>query len=170
MGTVAVGWIDDINYLATAPTPEEACQTLSNIGTDLDRWTESHASKCNKKKFQMLVLPPPRDPIAQEKERMAAARVRVGDTEIAPMESINILGVHLDPEVKRSTASKMNLLKSFSKSTWGLGLYEVRYIYTATLLPAVTYCCSVWWRRSPDIVYKFMKGLQKEASRQITKA
>ena len=36
-GAIAVGWIDDINFLATAPTPEEACNTLSDISTDLDR-------------------------------------------------------------------------------------------------------------------------------------
>jgi hypothetical protein len=55
--TSAIGYIDDVNIMATSETAEENCRKLETVYTRCQSWERKHASKFNPTKYNLIHIP-----------------------------------------------------------------------------------------------------------------
>jgi ribonuclease HI len=170
---LVTGYIDDICILAWGETAAENCQLLAEAHKVAEEWERRHASRFSPSKYGLIHMhrkhrrvPQPRGSTDTPLHLESAGVV----VEAKPI--LKYLGVWLDKHLTgqeqvraaRKKAAKLTAaLSSIAGSTWGTDILQLRRMYTAVLLPQVTYASSVWYVRGG---YGF-KGAENEVQRAM---
>lgn len=178
--TGAVGWMDDVNIITWGSSTEENCKKLETIYKKCKKWEETHASKFNPTKFNLIHLPSKCSKIT-DNERP----VWLDGREVKPVPRCRILGLIIDNKlnwnghiehIETKLTKSLGALSSLAGSTWGTGYKGLRQVYQATIIPQITYAASIWYApldsedsHREKAVGK-LEAIQKKAARIITGA
>jgi hypothetical protein len=139
-GISVVGFADDTNIVAFAPTARENCRTLERAWEVCERWARSRGMQFEPAKSELTHFTRKRTPPAD--------KVQLGDVELGPKTSVRFLGVWLDrklswkahqQELKRKLETQRHALTRLAASTWGFSLIKAREVYTKVIRSAMAY-------------------------------
>jgi hypothetical protein len=167
-----------VYFLAHSKRTEQNCQKLSRMHRKAKRWSRTHGSRFDIKKYQLVHLTRARGRINTKQPLTLSNMV------IQPSFSVRYLGVMMDqplrwwPHIKYvegKARTTLQALRSIAGSTWGSNLIALRLVYQSTVIPQIVYGCSVWYtpRCQPGHTTKMRMTLGKiqlEAARIIAGA
>lgn len=139
-GVSVVGFADDTNIVAFAPTARENCRTLEKAWEVCERWARSRGMQFEPAKSELTHFTRKRTPPAD--------KARLGSVELGPQTSVRFLGVWLDRKlswkahqqaIKRKLESQRLALTRLAASTWGFSLTKAREVYTKVIRSAMAY-------------------------------
>jgi len=182
---IVTGYIDDICILTWGDSAAENCSLLGEAHAVAEIWEKRHASKFSPKKYGLIHMnrkhrqvPQPEDP--------TDISLQLPGIEVKAESTIKYLGVWLDKhltgmeQIKAAHKKAVKLtaaLSSIAGSTWGTPILQLRRMYTAILLPQITYACSAWYVRggygfkgAENQIQKTMESIQHQALYRIAGA
>lgn len=172
-----VGFVDDINILAYGKSTQTNCNTLRYAHDECIKWARKHGVTFAPDKYELIHL-------SRTPRRFDMAKsLSIEGEEIAPTQSIKVLGVHIDSKlywgphmrsIEAKNATQSLALNRLGASTWGATFAKARQIYKTIVRPAITYSAPVWHQRSaggkPASKEKKLEILQNNSLRNITGA
>ena len=179
MGSLGIGYVDDVGLLVSGATVEECLNKIKIIYPICRRWAARHASIFDPDKFQLVHFTPTSHP--------DLTPLDLGDAVHEAKSHVKYLGVFMDwrlhfnihiNEMEGKTNGKIAVLAALGGSAWGIGLKDLRMVYISTVLPLFTYCASVWFTPSGGYgtkerekkALRFMRGVQKRCAKIISGA
>ena len=178
-GVDSTGFVDDVGLLAVSHSTEENCRKLATIHEEVcSPWAKKHGSEFAPAKYQLIHLTNKR----LDKDALEAS-VKLPQYEIKPKDVAKYLGLIFDTRltwkphiesIKSKVTKSVGALYKITGSTWGGSYTAIRKIYKATVLPQITYCCSVWYPqfldRKKGYLVKMLESVQAKAAMVITGA
>ena len=147
-GTSTGGWIDDIYFFTHSETTEHNCRTLCRMHHKAEKWSSTHGSQFDQRKYQLLHLT--RNVSRYNmKEALMLRNITIEQSTPA-----RYLGIMMDQQlrwwphiryIQGQATSTLQALRSRAGSTWGSSLVALRHVYLAMVVPQITYGCSVWY-------------------------
>lgn len=159
---LVIGYIDDIAILVWSKRADTNVRRLKEIHGICEHWSKTHASKFAPAKYGLIHMwknargiPPPEGPT----DIPLTLRVRDGNqpvttVTIEPSPSLRYLGIQIDQHLTgqahldylRKKASRLvAALRSIAGMTWGITTLHLRRMWTAILLPQISFGCSMWY-------------------------
>jgi len=127
--TATGGWVDDIYFFTRGPTTEHNCNTLLRMHGRAERWSATHGSKFDMKKYQLIHFT--RSP----KRFNTKQSLDLPGANIESTAQVRYLGITLDqplrwwPHIKHvqaKTSISIAALASLARSTWGTRIRPMR--------------------------------------------
>lgn len=177
MGIKAVGYADDIAILARGSFERVLVDLIQGTLRVTDKWCNEKALNIQGEKSAAIIF-------TRRYKISNLGNMIVGGTEVRYAEETKYLGVILDKKLlwRRHVEHKcQKAITTFWQCRrvlgvkWGLGPRQMKWIYTAIIVPRITYASIVWWGRTnrqtdcnllERIQAKFLRGIT--ASRRST--
>ena len=161
-GIVVVGFADDTNLMAFSRDVQANCRRLEAAWKVCEHWAKSRGMEFAPQKSELMHFTRAHRPLPN--------KVRLGGTEVTPVESARFLGVWLDrklrwrrhlAKVKTKLETQIFALTKLAASTWGCSLARAREIYTKVIRSAIAYGASAF-HKPADPQKKKPRGIAKE--------
>ena len=139
-GIAVIGFADDTNVVAFAPTASENCRTLEEAWKVCEQWASAYRMQFEPEKSELIHFTRARTPPTDG--------VRLGGVRLQPQASTRFLGVWLDrkltwrahgQQIRRKLETQRLALTRLVASTWGFSLAKAREVYTKVIRLAVAY-------------------------------
>lgn len=182
---MVTAYIDDICILTWSKSAAKNCRTLARAHEVAESWEGRHASKFSPQKYHLIHMFSKHRSVPQPEGPIDTPLVLRG-VEIKPEKVVKYLGVWLDSNLtgleqaqkaRKKAATLLAALASIAGSTWGANTLQLRRMYTAILLPQITYACSTWYIRgghgfkgATNEVHRTMESIQYQALYKIAGA
>uniref|UniRef100_A0A6M2DZH5 Putative loa-3 dper n=1 Tax=Xenopsylla cheopis TaxID=163159 RepID=A0A6M2DZH5_XENCH len=146
LGVYTVGYADDVALLVRGNKPEDMHRKMQRALNLIEEWCCDKSLKVNPNKTEMVLF--------TKKRKLSIKAPSIFNTMLGFSSEVRYLGVtldhklnwkhHINKQVRKATATFWACRKMFGQ-TWGLKPIVVRWIYTAILVPQLTYASVVWW-------------------------
>jgi ribonuclease HI len=163
-GNTGTGYVDDVNVLVRNSTIEQNIKDLSIFVPLAKAWAVSHSSTFEVEKFKLIHFVSPN----WKNVRDQMMSFTIDNHTIDPSETVKVLGLQLhnrlDPIPQIKYASKKALkawmaISRHSNRSNGLTYSNLRKLYNSTVVPRLTYMCSIWFK--PTMGLKRLEPLIK---------
>ncbi|XP_057333529.1 uncharacterized protein LOC130672801 [Microplitis mediator] len=146
LGVHSVGYADDVALMIRGSSPTEIRWRMQRALDLVQNWCTDRSLKVNPNKTEMVLF------TKKRKHKLNAPSIF--DTELKFSTEVRYLGVTLDNKLTwrshiRKQAQKATVTfwacRRIFGTTWGLKPKLVRWIYTAILIPQLTFASVIWW-------------------------
>ena len=177
-GGSGLGYVDDVCMIVSSPSVEENLRIMRQLHEQTLLWARRHSSVFNSIKYQLihfgsewmnnpLIVPNHDSPVeAKETAKYLGVTFDWGLNWTAHLEALEI-----------KTSKRLGAISALAGSTWGVGIRELRHIYTACILPLTTFGITAWLpdstpgggqvTRYSRTIMK-LRALQKQAGKAIS--
>ena len=187
--SLVTGYIDDTSILVDGDNTEETCQKLQVRHQKAEEWAAKHASVFAPQKYELIHFIHPSDhKKIPDGDRVLRLELTNGEVQtVTPALKARYLGVILEPDLrgrahvvhaKEKAFKSVQALQALAASTWGISRESTLKLYSAVVVPHMTYACSTWftpedtkgYKGQRDYAEKALSSVQKEALRIATGA
>ncbi|XP_011313251.1 uncharacterized protein [Fopius arisanus] len=146
LGAEAIGYADDVALLVSSKDGGTLSFKMQKALDHVQRWCTSNGLKVNPRKTEMVLY--------TDKRKLVVKPPSIYNTVLSFSEDVKYLGLWIDRRLSWKKHINMQTSKVIGTywdcrrmfgSTWGLRLKVVRWIYTAIMLPQLTYPAVAWW-------------------------
>ncbi|XP_076285535.1 uncharacterized protein LOC143211596 [Lasioglossum baleicum] len=158
-GLVVQGYADDVSFSVRGKHPLLLAKRMQTALTLTQDWCLNHNLRVNLSKTEMVLF--------TRKRRFNFKAPSIFGTELQISDEVRYLGVILDKRltwkrhVARLSQKAINTYwacKSMFARTWGLKPHVVKRIYTAIMIPQMTYAFLVWWTSMEKTTHRRLMG------------
>ena len=173
-GVRVQAFADDLLVIATSAVDQrQLCTERANTALRLIwDWSQTVDLNFNPNKSKFMRV--------SRGARGTPPTIQFGDSHIADVEELKILGVIFDKqlrfsrhadEVCRKAKLSLNCFVNVSRSSWGLGPEGLKIIYRCVTEPMLTYASPVWADKSTvGVITESMRQIQRIATLRICRA
>ncbi|XP_074114897.1 uncharacterized protein LOC141537672 [Cotesia typhae] len=146
LGVHAVGYADDIVLMVKSSSPAEMRWRTQRALNLIQKWCTDKSLRVNPTKTEMVLFTKKRKPKIKAPS--------IFGVELQFLKEVRYLGVtldskliwnsHIEKQTQKATATFWACRRIFG-TTWGLRPKLIKWIYTAILVPQLTFASVVWW-------------------------
>jgi ribonuclease HI/exonuclease III len=157
----SIAFVDDVTFIAIAPTFEETHEILKNMMTREEgayTWAKRHNSRFETSKFALIDFSKARQKLlipGQKKTKpIDRLALRMNGTSIKPVKSHKFLGVIFDQELRWQEQVAQAIGKGskytaqiarLSRTATGISSHLMRQMYISAAVAKMTYAADVWY-------------------------
>lgn len=143
----AVAYADDMAILVSGKFPSTLSELMESALKVVSKWAESNGLAVNATKTELILF-------TGKRRAVEFNLPKIGSTTLQLSKEARYLGVILDSKLnwKANTEYRtkkaliaFNMCRRTFGKRWGMRPYIVYWMYTAIILPILTYGCLVWW-------------------------
>ncbi|KAJ5244945.1 hypothetical protein N7489_005041 [Penicillium chrysogenum] len=151
---LVTGYIDDICILVWSKSTLDNCQLLEKLHQVADDWASRHASRFAPAKYGLIHMWKKGWGARRVDRPPSGESITLQGVEVRPALSLKYLGVMLDEHLtgesqiaqcRKKAAQLVAALRSIAGMTWGVSTLHLRRMWTAVLLPQISFACSAWY-------------------------
>lgn len=151
---LVTGYIDDICILVWSKSALDNCQLLESLHQVADDWASRHASRFAPAKYGLIHMWKKGWGARRVDRPPSGESITLQGVEVRPTLSLKYLGVMLDEHLtgesqiaqcRKKAAQLIAALRSIAGMTWGVSTLHLRRMWTAVLLPQISFACSAWY-------------------------
>ncbi|KAJ6118425.1 reverse transcriptase [Penicillium samsonianum] len=151
---LVTGYIDDICILVWSKSALDNCQLLERLHQVADAWASRHASRFAPAKYGLMHMWKKGWSARRVSRPPSGESITLQGVEVRPTSSLKYLGIMLDEHLtgesqiaqcRKKAAQLIAALRSIVGMTWGVSTLHLRRMWTAVLLPQISFACSAWY-------------------------
>ncbi|KAJ5849228.1 hypothetical protein N7534_007917 [Penicillium rubens] len=151
---LVTGYIDDICILVWSKSTLDNCQLLEKLHQVADDWASRHVSRFAPAKYGLIHMWKKGWGARRVDRPPSGESITLQGVEVRPALSLEYLGVMLDEHLtgesqiaqcRKKAAQLVAALRSIAGMTWGVSTLHLRRMWTAVLLPQISFACSAWY-------------------------